>query len=409
VVSDPLKKGVLNKPNFTYLGSFLLPTSANNWSTAFSTGGLAHRYVKGKLRFLTTSHVNSGGLVYEFNDPGCAAGGTLPQARVVRHWGDVYGGHKWVGNDGGTAKLSGGAYTYGLYYDDKLGRLYWTYGHWFNTTHPSNPSLGYSVLDDSTGTATGVGAWSLAGRPEKFSRGGVTKIPRWFADRYTRGKALGVGFGGSFSIISTASFGPSLAAVGHPDPAKNPDRSALANVPLVGYPDGAPERAHRDADYTSYYDGGTWPTKPGSWNPRKGVGYWTWSDNIYGGGCWVETPSRGGVLFLAKLGQGKVYYHNSDIHTERGRFEWLVYDPKDLAAVARGARKQWQVQPKHRWTDSTLPLGPLDRSGWTGNGFSNVVGATFDATTDRLYVLVNAAWRSGTEWYPQVYVYEVGE
>ena len=51
------------------------------------------------------------------------------------------------------------------------------------------------TLNDATGVATGVGAWSLTGRPEKYDRGGVVQIPQWFANRYTGGDTLGVGFG----------------------------------------------------------------------------------------------------------------------------------------------------------------------------------------------------------------------
>src|SRR5262249_15385436 len=155
----------------------------------------------------------------------------------------------------------------------------------------------YSTLDDATGVATGVGAWSLDGRPEKFDRGGTLRIPQWFADRFTDGKSLGVGFGGYFSIVSSASFGPALAAVSDPDITVSPDRSSLENVPLVGYPSTAPARAQRDPNYNSAYDGG-------DWNPQNGTGYWTWSDIIYGSATWIDTPSLQGVLFLAKVGEG---------------------------------------------------------------------------------------------------------
>lgn len=310
---------VLEQSHFKYLGSFRMPRSdGKSWSTAYSMGGLTHRYVKGNLQFLTTSHVYGGGLVYETNYPGIGTEDKIPQATVVRYWGDIYTGHKWVGNDGGSAKLGNGVWTYGLHYDQKLDRLYWNYGHWYNATNPNNSSLGFSVLNDSNGTATGIGSWSLAGRPEKFARGGTLRIPKWFADRYTGGKSLGVGFGGYFSIVSTASFGPALAAVGDPDVKANPDRSALKNVPLIGYPSNAADRGHRDPDYTSFFDGGIYPTKPGKWNPSGKTGYWTWSDIILGSATWIDLPAKGGVLFIAKVGRGKVWYEGSDRHAGAG-------------------------------------------------------------------------------------------
>src|SRR5207302_9340978 len=95
------------------------------------------------------------------------------------------------------------------------------------------------------------------------------------------GDTLGVGFGGYFSISSTASYGPALAAIAPINASVSPNDSALANVPLLGYPSDAPDRGHRDTAYTSYYDGGTYPNTPGQWNPANGTGYWTWSDTIF--------------------------------------------------------------------------------------------------------------------------------
>lgn len=408
VDNDPLNKPVLNQGDFTYLGAFDMPLTANGWSTAFSTGGLTHRYVNGNLQFLTTSHVYSGGLVYEINYPGLNTNGEMPKASVIKNWGDVYTGNKWVGNDGGTSSLSGGVMTYGLYYDQNLNRLYWNYGHWYNASNPYNPSVGYSTLNDTTGVATGVGAWGLQDRGEKFSRGGTLRIPQWFADDYTGGKSLGVGFGGYFSIIGSGSLGPSLAAINDPDIVTEANRSSVDNIPLIGYPANAPGRAERNTNYTSYYDGGVYPSTPGNWNPSNGKGYWTWSDYIYGSASWIDTPSMGGVLYLARLGTGDVYYQTSNTHASGSVFEWMVYDPKDLAAVATGAKQQWQIQPKYRWIDSTLPVGPQDQNGFSGDGASNIGGITYDNTTGRLYVLVNASYQDGVEWYPRMYVYQVG-
>ena len=392
-----------------------MPTYANSWSTAFSTGGLTHRYVNGQLHFLTTSHLYSGGLVYETNYPGISTGDiySAPKAQVVWNWGDVYTGKKalqdaTVGGDYWVSQLSSGALTYGLYYDQNLGRLYWNYGDWYNMVYGGNPSLGYSLLNDSTGVGMGVGYWSLTNRPEKFDRGGTLRIPQWFADRFTGGKSLAVGFGGYFSGVAGASFGPALAAVSDPDPVVNPDRSSLDNVPLIGYPSNAPDRAHRDPDYNSFYestDGS--PDPAGAWNPLNGVGYWTWSDIIFGAAAWIDTPQLGGVLFIAKVGQGNVWYETSNLHADRGAFEWFVYDPKDLAAVASGAKQQWQIQPKYIWIDNVLQLNEAT-TGWEGEGGMQVGGVTFDSTTNRLYVLVNGAWKDGCcEWYPQVYAYQV--
>lgn len=394
---DPLLRPLLNQANLTLLGSFRLPVSDGKDSTAFSMGGLTHRRVNGQLRFLTTSHVYQGGLVYEVADPGHSLV-LPPQAPVVQHWGDVYDGRKWTGNDGGNDGLSSGTWTYGLHFDQGLNRLYWNYGHWYNATHPDNPSLGYSVLSEAAKQGIGVASYSFQGRSEKFCRGGTLRIPQWFANRYTGGKSLGAGFGGYFSIVNSASLGPALTAVSDPNTAfTNADRSALPNTPLLGYPASAPVRCRRDPDYRTEYDQA---------QPVNGVGAWTWSDIIYGGATWIDLPDVHGLLFLAKVGQGRVWYEGSDRHAERGSYAWFVYDPKDLALVATGAKKEWEIQPARSWLDKTLPM-PLDKQGWAGDGFNMVGGCTFDVATRRLYVLVTGAWKQEVESHPQVFVYQV--
>src|SRR5262249_37654641 len=95
-------------------------------------------------------------------------------------------------------------------------------------------------------------------------------------------------------------------------------------------------------------------------------------------------------------------------NAQSGAFEWMVYDPNDLAAVASGAKQQWQIQPKYEWITPTLPLGASEQGGWTGVGNSQGGGITFDPTTNRRSGLVHSAWQSGVEWYPEIYVYQVG-
>ena len=74
-------------------------------------------------------------------------------------------------------------------------------------------------------------------------------------------------------------------------------------------------------------------------------------------------------------------------HADTGCYEWMVYNPADLAAVASGAKQQWQIQPEYEWTTPTLQFGPFDQqygNGYTGDGNSNVGGVVFDPTTNRL-------------------------
>ncbi len=404
---DPLDRALISKNNFTYLGAIALPTTANGWSTSYSAGGLAHRTVNGELRFFTTSHVYSGGLIYETNAPEFRTTPPYNTASVVRNWGDVYSGKKVLFNGGGSNELNGGNPTNGIYYDQALNRLYWAYGHWYNTENTNNPSFGYSTLDDNSGVATGVGAWNFVNRGEKFVRGGLVRIPEWFATRFTGGRSLGVGLGGYYSIIASGSAGIAVTAVSDPDINQSPHSTSLNHTPLVGYPFSAPDRMSRNADYTSFYDGGSYPTTPGAWNPSGGVGKWTWSDMFRGSAVWIDNlPNVHGLLVIGKIGHGNVWYEGSTLHAERGSFSWFVYNPRDLSKTASGQLEQWQVQPQAEWTDSNLPLPSLDQNGWGGEGWS-VVSASYDESTKRLYVLVTMSYQNGVEWYPYIHAFQL--
>lgn len=183
---------------------------------------------------------------------------------------------------GGQRPLDGseprGSEVYGIYWDEPSRRLLWSYGDGYNTVSGSDPSLGASTLDDATGRATPVGAWRFAGRSCKMTMGGISAVPRWFSDAHCPGQRLAAGFGGYFSIVAvgSVSMGPALAAfdpraLGSTAPGT---AGSVAARPLVGYPFNgqpytAPDRCHRDVDYTNEFDG---------WNPRSGVGYWSWTD-----------------------------------------------------------------------------------------------------------------------------------
>jgi hypothetical protein len=364
-VGDPLQKPLITGKDLAYLGSFSMPPrGAGGASNAFTYGALTHRYVRGELRFFSTSHPYDGDQVYEVKYPGLSTT-SPPIAAAVTDWSDVYRGKRWVDNDGGYSKLDPSVHTYGLHWSEELRRLYWSYGHWYNTTSPSNPCLGFSTLNDETTRATGVGAWRLRGRGEMFARGGSVDIPRWFADRFTGGKALGIGFGGYFSIVASGSMGPALCAVAHPDPATVPHKGSLEQIPLLGYPNapkppGPPDRCHRNADYKTEFD---------AWNPLRDVGYWTWKDELWGGGTWVDLPDKQAVLFFCVLGHGRVWYEKSERHAERGKYWCLAYHPRDLADVAKRRKKEWEIQPAAAWEVSFGgDLGP-NIPGWGGSRF----------------------------------------
>lgn len=381
-------KKVLTQADFAYRGAFRLPLSVGGGDPQWGLG-LAHRYVDGQLRYFSKGHPNS---VYEVAATTLAATPAAAQvAPLVKLWGDVVGPDSY-------------GQTFGLYWDEQDRRLYWANGNTYNTQSPFDPSIGYCTLNNTTGVASRGGVWGFSGRSCKMAMGGLVAIPQWFSDAYCPGQRLGAGMGGYFSIVATgpASMGPALTAFDPKVLAAASSRSSIANTPLVGYPFNAaaytqPDRAHRDTNYTTEFDG---------WNPRGGVGYWSWTDYVWQGGVWIDTPTKSGLLFLPTLSNGRTWYQNSTLNAEGASHWWYLYDPADLAAVARGTKKQWEIQARSTWQVEYPGVAyPLSR--WSGDPAQHVVGVTFDEKAQTLNIAVRFATGFRTNSPIVVYVYDV--
>ncbi|MBM3678662.1 MAG: hypothetical protein FJW96_12390 [Actinobacteria bacterium] len=300
------------------------------------------------------------------------------EARVVRLWGDVYGGRRLL--DPPAGRSSG---VLGLYWDEPARALFWTYGDGYNTVSANDPCIGASRLVDVSGRVSASGPWRLRGRSSKMAFGGLLAVPRAFADRWCQGRRLAAGFGGYFSIatVGPVSMGPALAAFSPDD--LTAGGGTVPMTPLVGYPFNAkaytaPWRAERDPGYRTEFDG---------WNPRGGKGWWSWTDTLAQSGVWIDTPAVEGVLFLPTMSIGRTWYETSTLNAEKAAHWWFVYDPADLARVAAGRRKQWQIQPARSWR-VRVPGLPDPLPGWSDMPRNLVTGAVFDAPTSRLYVAV---------------------
>ena len=334
--------------------------------------------------------------------PALKTAAPFTQATVLKEWGDVTSAKRYT--------PSGSSTILGIFWDSVDSRLYWNYGDLYNMTTNTDPCVGYSTLDDSSGKATAVGCWSLANRGEKLCMGGTCAIPQWFSDKYLSGRRLGAGYGGYFSGVQNISAGPSLAAFAPPG-SGNADRSALANTVLVGYPTDStnvavaystPDRCHRDTNYNGGSDWITWP-------PKDGIGYWTAGDYLGQGGLWVDTPTKTGLLYFPFLSIGHVWYDTNGMYLAAdGAYHWwYMYDPNDLVSVVQGQKQQWQIQPAWRYRSDYANIKyPLPS--WVGVYPSQIMGVSFDTTARRLYVAVQFAV-SGTCAYgaPLVYCYQV--
>ena len=92
----------------------------------------------------------------------------------------------------------------------------------------------------------------------------------------------------------------------------------------------------------------------------------------------VDTPRRHGLIVFYHLQTGRIGYDYGAVTAAGREHWWYFYDPKDLAAVAKGRRKPGQVMP-HSRRPVTLPGGlPL--------AASPITGSCFDAERKLLYV-----------------------
>jgi hypothetical protein len=380
---DVSAKALLTMEDFDYIGAFRLPRDIDGHDGAWGRG-FAIRDVGGEMHFLSSA---VDGVIYEAVIPQLGTQGQYPQASVSKVWGDLSKGHR-------VGQLNG------LFWDPIDRRLYWSAGNLYNTLHPDDPSMGYSTLEDGST----FGAWKFSGRGAKATMGGVLAIPDWFATQFTKGQRLAAGFGGYWSIVATgpAHMGPALCSFDPPAP-DSTKGGALPFTNLVGYPFNPhpytePDRCHRDTDYHTEFDG---------WNPKDGVGYWSWSDWIWQGAAWIDLPDKHGVVFTPTLGRGRTWYQDSTLHAERSVHAFYVYDPAQLAAVARGKTKQWEVQPAASWDvhfeNLTYPL-----PGWKDEPNRMITGVTFDQAHRILYVAVRFAFGVGAEAQHLVYAYRIG-
>jgi hypothetical protein len=402
-------KRLLQPTDFEYIGGFILPGRTGGQDTRFSRG-LTHRYVGTDLRFFSAAHKDAqapkasrdGGL-FEFGFPGLSLKDPLPTAPILRHWGDIY---QWRMAIGASFETRRPIFEKprGLWWDEEGGRLYWSYSCGGADDGycgvPESATLGASELNSTTGTGTGIGAWRIGPATYKCVMRGCVPIPQWFAQAHTGGRRIATGFGGYFSMMATGgvSMGPSLWAI---DPPTAPHMSAIDATPLVSYnpvnprPYTRPMRCQRPPDYTAKYDG---------WQPKGGIGYWTWTDSIHQGCVWIDLPDSHGIILFPVLGSGLCYYANAAVKAEKALHWWMAYDPYDLAKVAHGELARDLVVPAW-WNEVRYPRVPYPTgSGWQSEwpkffGYiPRVVGSTFDPVTRTVFLmLITKSWPSSEQ------------
>lgn len=363
--------------DFEYLGSFKLPPRVGQGGGGYSEVGMALRIDKDGSRRLFLNYTHPGGTLFEVAPPALVKleGGNhaaLATAEVKKVWGPL---GMQVTETQGIRRI--GALG-GLLWDQDKNTLYWTWyhGYW---TGGALPVLAASKLNDD-GSVTNSGPWTVPN--QKHYWGGVLKLPKDFADDYTGGSTIGLGFGGYYSICAPCSRGPALAAIAEPDPANK----TVALVPLLGYSGGA--KAPRDGDYFSA-NCGFWSDPPQG--PSKGS--WTFDDHCRAG-VFIQLPDKHAYIAFARLGTGRLGYDYGAIGSAGKAQYWYFYNPVDLGAVAKGPKKPADVMPY-------LMSRDLAERGGTATG------SCFDDEQRRLYLVRVWAYPVGREMHPLVHAYRV--
>lgn len=364
---------LLAQEDVTYLGKYVIPGGTGG-DTAYAQG-LTHRYVGGQLRFLFLPY-SGGHNLCEVAPPGsfganCTLVRTWDKSQV---WNGVISYGRW----------------HGIEWDEELGGLWSTTG----VDYPSSPDLLEKPIRfrqlNSNGTCAGhKGPYGFSGISGRETYGGVVKIPSEFQATYGVGP-FAAGFGGYASLMSqggTVSMGPSLYFF------NNPESATEAWIPFTRgitcragtaaaawYPaNSAPttfDRGVRNTNYDTYYD--TWKN-----DCPDGLGRWEWGASNWNTGVWL--PNNKGFLTVLTCGTGITYYGGSTLHRAGSYCEIQVFDPAAIGQAILGFRQPWDVKPVNRWalSASQFPSRPADGIDCR----AICAAATFDATTNRLYLL----------------------
>ncbi len=271
----------------------------------------------------------------------------LPEASVLRALTDITGGWKdncTYNDDCMYREVDGLEYLPNAAHGGN--KIVWNLRDWYNVAGYDQDSLGWSELD-MTGAQ---GVWHIGGRGNDVFHNAKTcnylfKAPASFADENLDGKWLIAGSHREAGALG-GSQGPTLYALapwedGNP-PASGQNLDALA---LLYYPE--------------IYDC-VWEAE-GDINedPEPGLchfpGYRA-MDN-WGGGAWVQTADRSGILIFGRKGLGDNCYGtqgecsgdpcvpSKGYHAYPYEPQILFYDPEELKEAIAGTREPWEVLP----------------------------------------------------------------
>lgn len=447
----PRHRRLLREQDFTYLGYYDIPD--NLWTTGFAYGqGLTHYYVSGQLRFISCCYdtgVSPRYRVGEFTLP-ASFGGTVVAGTT---WADI-----WNGQPSSSTPFTGSGQDHlSFWWEEEQSRL-WTatvldypQGGYSNAATAS-----YSVRDlNSNGTISNFkGFFGFEGIGDRCNNGGLRRVPTWFKNQYSVGPYIG-GHGAYNSLMGQglgASLGPMFIFPGSDFSGATglPYGSTSNSVASASIKIGADHRsgATNTLDWFSDFNGRTFdrgvrktltvanwfdgndtrsnpstlPTYPtdlaadpqwwygptGGSAPGDPDNYcrWCWGDSYHDTFCWIDNDAGSraahGMFAVASLCNEIACYISSALTCQSRVCEGHVFDPAHVGECVIGNRAVYNVRPTNLFQ---LSPGGTSFRGDPGYPWGAIDGATFDQTTNRLYLCHRQ--RSGAPTESRLFVYYV--
>ncbi|WDP90754.1 MAG: hypothetical protein HUN04_14025 [Desulfobacter sp.] len=367
--------------DFEYVGAFRLPdvNTTYNWehsgrTLAFNPMGDSNGEADGYLGSLYS--VNYKNRISQFTIPKPILSenlNNLNTATTLSPFYDVTEGKLWE-----TLSEAQNNQLRGLTYlspqgSQTEGKLYWTFWSSYNVADINYPSHGYSNLDESSPNAQGP--WNVQNYHSMEVGGYLFEIPIDWANKYLNGKNIASGVvreGGTYArgpvLIATA---PYQYSDNSPPPNKE-----LESVALIYY----------DTTYNNYPD-------------------YVENDG-WGGGAWITTGDKAAVIFVGSKCMGLSCYgdntkcydpcdNDKGYHCYPRQPQMIFYDTNDLADVAQGLKKPWDIKPYQI-------INLLEHLSYFKE-CTAIPGVTYDRNSNLLYILQY----KGDDSKPLVHVFRI--
>ncbi len=367
-----IPSGLIQPSDLAYRGAFTYP-AGDAW--AYSGHALAYTSsgdpdsTDGYPGSLYVSGHDWDDLVAEITIPApvvAADVAALPAATVLQPLTDVTGG--WMDN---CTYAEGCLYREigGLAYLPNVDKIAWNLRDWYNAARYDQDSLGWSEVD-MTGAQ---GVWHIGARNSEDdvfhnakTANYLFRAPGAFAAKHLDGKWLIAGNHREAGALG-GSQGPTLYALAPWEDGDPPaSGQALEAQALLYYPEiyaciNDPAQCH----FPDYRPKDSW-----------------------GGGVWVQTSARRGILIFGRKGLGDNCYgtqaecSNDPCDMYKGYHAYpyepqiLFYDPQELTEVLAGTREPWEVLPYETHTVTEV----------LGGECATLGAATYDEARGLIYV-----------------------